>query len=126
MTLEVAAASDNNHYSHVSAKFRNKNSQTIDIWGQVFSNIAADPDFYKHPCCWAYNNNGATIDMETLSGAARYVGVGLWLPEYETANSAGKLVFDIMYSKNNIAHAGRVQIIRGSFLYVSSEYDSEA
>ena len=127
LTVEVLAAPDNNHCSHVSCTIRNKNSQTIDIWGQVFSDIAgADPNWYTHPCCWATNNTGASINMETLNGATSSVGVGVWLAADELTNVAGRLVFDVMYSKNNVAHAGRIQIIRGSFLYVSSEYDSEA
>ena len=125
LTVEVLAAPDNNHCSHVGVKLRNKNNQVMDVWGQVFSNIAST-DFYKFPCCWATNNNGTAIDMETLTGATSSVGVGVWLAADELTNIAGKLVFDVVYSKSGVAHAGRLQIIRGSFLYVSSEYDSEA
>jgi hypothetical protein len=126
LTVEVLAAPDNNHCSHVAVKLRNKNNQVMDVWGQAFSNIASSTDFYKHPCCWATNNNGTAIDMETLTGATSSVGVGVWLAADELTNIAGKLVFDVVYSKSGVAHAGRLQIIRGSFLFVSSEYDSEA
>ena len=125
--IEVTAAPDNNHCSHVAVTLQNKNAnQVLDVWAQVFSNIADAQDFYRHPATWMTTSTGSAINTETLSGATSSVGVGVWLPANELTNIAGKLVFDIVYGKNNVAYTGHLEIIRGSKLYVSSQYDSEA